>query len=84
MQVALKYAVWESPDSYPAMPRMIMVPVKVEIDENGKVIKAVAETNDAGLRAKAEAEVSKWTVRPFSYNGTTRKMRGILSYREAR
>jgi tetratricopeptide (TPR) repeat protein len=72
------------PDSYPAPPRMIIVPVKVEIDENGKVIKAVAETNDAGLRAKAETEVSKWSVRPFSYNGTTRKMRGILSYREIR
>jgi tetratricopeptide (TPR) repeat protein len=67
---------------YNEVPRIIGIPVKVEVDENGKVTKAVAETKDANLKAKAEAEVSKWTVRPFSDNGTKRKMRGILSYSE--
>lgn len=66
------------------MPRMVFVPVKVEVDENGKISKAVADTNDKDLRAKAEAEVLKWTVRPFSYDGTARKMRGIMTYREVR
>jgi hypothetical protein len=67
-----------------AMPRMIIVPVRVEVDETGKITQAAAQTNDPALRVKAESEIAKWSVRPFSYNGTTRKMRGILSYREIR
>lgn len=58
--------------------------VKVTVDENGKIIEAVADAKDAGVRERAEREVSKWTIRPFSYNGTTRKMRGYLNYSEER
>jgi tetratricopeptide (TPR) repeat protein len=66
-----------------AMPRLITVPVAVEIDETGKITKAVAKIDNDKLRTEAEAVVSKWTVRPFSYNGTTRKMRGVLYYRKS-
>lgn len=58
--------------------------VKVVVNENGKVVEVVAETKDKKLREKAEQEISKWTVRPFSYNNVTRKMRGYLYYLEAR
>ena len=58
--------------------------VKVVVDENGKVVEAVAETKDKKLGEKAEQEISKWTVRPFAYNNVTRKMRGYLYYLEAR
>jgi tetratricopeptide (TPR) repeat protein len=63
---------------------IITVPVAVEIDEQGKVVKASAKTTDEKLKAEAEAAVAKWTVRPFSYNGTSRKMRGTLVYRKVR
>lgn len=66
-----------------AMPRLINVPVKIEIDETGKITKALALSGNDQLRAEAESVVSKWTVRPFSYNGVPRKMRGILFYRRA-
>jgi len=60
------------------------IPVKVTVDENGKVIEAIAETKNENLREKAEREILSWTVRPFSYNGTARKMRGYLVYMEIR
>ncbi|HXG83738.1 MAG TPA: tetratricopeptide repeat protein [Pyrinomonadaceae bacterium] len=60
------------------------VPVKVTADENGKIIEAVAETKNEKLREKAEREILSWTVRPFSYNGTPRKIRGYLIYTETR
>jgi tetratricopeptide (TPR) repeat protein len=66
-----------------SMPRNSVVPVEIEIDETGKVTKAAAKTDNDKLRAEAESVVSKWSVRPFSYNGTARKMRGILLYRKA-
>ena len=66
-----------------SMPRAVTVPVKIEIDETGKITKATAVTDDGKLRAEAEATVSKWIVRPFSYDGTSRKMRGILIYRKS-
>lgn len=65
-----------------SMPRSVVVPVKVEIDETGKITRAAAETENDKLKAEAESVVAKWTVRPFSYNGTARKMRGILIYRK--
>ena len=65
------------------MPRNIVVPVEIEIDEAGKVTNAVAKTDNDKLGVEAESVVSKWAVRPFSYNGTARKMRGILIYRKA-
>ena len=63
-------------------PKLVRVQVKVVVDENGKVIEAVADDKDKKLRARAEQEVSKWFVRPFSYNGVTHKMRGVLTYQE--
>jgi len=65
------------------MQKIKVVPVKVEVDETGKIIKAAAETDNDKLGVEAETVVSKWMVRPFSYNGTTRKMRGILIYRKS-
>jgi tetratricopeptide (TPR) repeat protein len=66
------------------MPRAIIIPVEVEVDETGKITKAVAKNGSAQLRSEAETIISKWTVRPFSSNGTMRKMRGILNYWETR
>jgi tetratricopeptide (TPR) repeat protein len=62
------------------MPRLIRIPVSVEVDETGKILKAAAKTNDDKLKNEAESVVAKWTVRPFSYNGTARKLRGTLIY----
>lgn len=63
-------------------PKLTSVPVKVVVDETGKITEAVAETDNKKLKARAEQEISKWTVRPFSYGGTTRKLRGQLTYIE--
>lgn len=63
-------------------PQLIRIPVKVIIDENGKVIEATVENKDEKLRARAEQEVTKWSVRPFSYQGNTYKMHGYLTYLE--
>ena len=64
-------------------PRVTYTSVYVTVDENGKVIEAVANTKDKKLRERAEQEVSKWMVRPFIYNGSARKLRGILTYPES-
>lgn len=68
------------------MPKIAVIPVSVVVDENGKIIETVAapRENDKDLKEKAEQEVSKWTVRPFSYNGTPRKLRGVLYYQAIR
>lgn len=68
------------------MPRLLAVPVSVTIDENGKVVEAAADgkVKDKNLALRAEQEISKWTIRPFAYNGTPRKLRGILYYKEIR
>ncbi|HRH45890.1 MAG TPA: tetratricopeptide repeat protein [Pyrinomonadaceae bacterium] len=64
--------------------KLLRVLVNVVVDEEGKVIEAVADSQikDKKLAKRAENEVSKWFVRPFSYNGMTRKMRGELYYLE--
>ncbi len=62
----------------------IRVPVKVVVDENGKVVEATADSKDEKLRARAEQEVAKWSVRPFSYQGAAQKMRGYLTYVEVK
>ncbi len=66
------------------VPGIISVPVAIEVDETGKIVKVAAKTGDEKLKAEAETTVAKWTVRPFSYNGATRKLRGTLFYRKAR
>ncbi len=45
-------------------------------------IDVFVKTDNDKLGTEAQAAVSKWTVRPFSYNGTARKMRGVLYYRK--
>ena len=65
-------------------PRASNVVVRVTVDETGKIVEAVADTKDGELGEKAVREVSKWTVRPFAYNGSARKIRGHLSYTEPR
>lgn len=65
-------------------PEVVSVPVAIEVDETGKIVKAAAKTTDNKLKAEAETTVAKWTVRAFNYNGATRKMRGTLFYRKAR
>ncbi len=67
-----------------AMPKLERITVRVTVDETGKILEAVAETNDSKRREKAEREISKWTVRPFSHNGAARKLRGYLFYTEVR
>lgn len=62
--------------------RTIVVPVRVTVDETGKIEEAKAENEDSGLRKRAEQEIMKWNVRPYSYNGVNRRLRGYLSYRE--
>lgn len=62
--------------------RTIVVPVRVTVDETGKIMEATAENDDSGLRKRAEQEIMKWNVRPYSYNGVNRKLRGYLNYRE--
>ncbi|MEP7211939.1 MAG: tetratricopeptide repeat protein [Acidobacteriota bacterium] len=58
------------------------VQVRTTVDTAGKVIEAIAETNDANLRKRAEQEVLKWFIRPFIYNGEARNLRGYVTYRE--
>lgn len=64
--------------------KLLRVLVNVVVDEDGKVIETVADTKikDKKLAKRAEAEVSKWFVRPFFYNGVKRKMQGELYYLE--
>lgn len=66
-----------------SMPKIITVPVKVEVDETGRVIKAVAQTDKDKLAEEAEAVVSTWTVSPVLYKGVPTRMRGILNYRKS-
>lgn len=58
--------------------------VYVTVGENGKIVEATADATDSKLGEPAEQEVSKWFVRPFIYNGLTRKTRGYLTYPESR
>ncbi len=62
--------------------KFVRIPIKVVVDENGKIIEAVAESDDEKVRRQAENEISKWSVRPFSYQSTAHKMRGYLTYLE--
>lgn len=58
--------------------------VNVVADEDGKIIEAVADdkVKDKKLAKRAEETISKWIVRPFSYNGAKHKIRGVLRYLE--
>lgn len=58
--------------------------VEVTIDEKGKVIEAKAgETQDKNIHGKsvqekAEEDVLEWKFKPFVYDGTARKAKGIV------
>jgi tetratricopeptide (TPR) repeat protein len=56
------------------------IKVNILIDENGKVVEAVAQTKEVSDKKEAETEVSRWNFRPFIYNNEVRKMRGIVYF----
>ncbi len=56
--------------------RPIRVLVKVLVNEDGKVLEAVAVTSDQSAKQSAEEGVLAWSFRPFIYQGAARKMRG--------
>ncbi len=57
---------------------VIRIPVKVTIDENGKVIETEALTADQSYKAAAEKAVSEWRFRPFGVNNQRKKMKGYV------
>lgn len=64
------------------LPEINRVSVRVLVDVDGRILEAAAESDNEKLRSRAEKEISKWTVRPFIYNGAAHKMRGYLTYSE--
>jgi hypothetical protein len=66
-----------------SVPKLTSIPVNIETDETGKIVKAVAQTFDGKYKAEAEATVSKWTISPITYNGKPTRMRGVLIYKKA-
>lgn len=64
------------------LPEINRVSVRVLVDDDGKILEAVAESGNDKLRSRAVKEVLNWTVRPFIYNGVAHKMRGYLTYSE--
>ena len=63
-------------------PPIVRVTVHVTVDVDGKVTEAVADTTDEKLKTRAETAVCGWFIRPFSYNGENRKLRGLVYYTE--
>jgi TonB family protein len=56
------------------------VTVRVVVDENGKVISALAQDGPAALRQAAEEAARQATFTPASEGGITVKMTGVLTY----
>jgi TonB family protein len=54
--------------------------VKVLVDENGKVLSAVAQQGAAALRQVAEAAARQATFAPLTQNGITVRFTGTLTY----
>src|ERR1041385_5056885 len=54
--------------------------VKVLVDENGKVVSAVAQSGAAALRQVAEAAARQATFAPLTQNGITVRVTGTLTY----
>jgi TonB family protein len=54
--------------------------VKVLVDENGKVVSAVAQNGPAALREAAEAAARQATFRPMVQDGITVRVSGTLTY----
>lgn len=56
------------------------VQVKVIVDENGKVVSAIAQNNVAALREAAEAAARQAIFKPLIQDGITVRFSGILTY----
>ena len=56
------------------------VVVKVLVDENGKVVSAVAQNGPAALREAAEAAAREATFAPMTQGGITVRVSGTLTY----
>jgi len=54
--------------------------VKVLVDENGKVVSAVAQNGPAALREAAEAAAREATFAPMTQGGITVRVSGTLTY----
>ena len=54
------------------------VPVKVLVDETGKVLEAVALTDDKERKSDAEGAVREWRFKTFSSGGQPRKIKGYV------
>jgi hypothetical protein len=54
--------------------------VKVLVDENGKVVSAVAQNGPAALREAAEASAHQATFAPMTQDGITVRVSGTLTY----
>ncbi len=56
------------------------ITVKVIVDENGKVVSAVAQHGPAALREAAEAAAKEATFAPVTQDGITVRVTGTLTY----
>lgn len=56
------------------------ITVKVLVDENGKVVSAVAQNGPAALREAAEAAAREATFAPMTQGGITVRVSGTLTY----
>lgn len=56
------------------------ITVKVIVDENGKVVSAVAQNGPAALREAAEAAAREATFAPVTQDGITVRVTGTLTY----
>jgi TonB family protein len=56
------------------------ITVKVIVDENGKVVSAVAQSGPAALREAAEAAAKEATFAPVTQDGITVRVTGTLTY----
>lgn len=58
--------------------RIIRVPVRVSVDEKGKVLKADALAGENDYKAKAEEVVRGWKFRPLILNGRSMNLNGYV------
>lgn len=58
--------------------RIAKVPVRVLVDETGKVVEAEALTDEKEQKRDAESAVREWKFRPFAAAGQSRKIKGYV------
>ncbi|MFN0084524.1 MAG: TonB family protein [Blastocatellia bacterium] len=70
--------------AYPALARQINasgeVQVRITINEEGRVVEAVALSGHPMLRTPAEDAARRWTFKPAAFNGTPVKSQGVLTF----